>query len=68
VRDKDFWPLVARLNDLLRQEAGKLADVYVDVPVEDFQPADFIDEGHFAPAGSTKFAAHLIPVVTKTCK
>ena len=35
--------------------------VHADVPIDDFQPADFADEGHFSPRGSLKFATLLMP-------
>ena len=50
-------PLILRLNGLLKREAEALGDVYVDIAPEDFTSDDFIDHGHFTPAGSLKFAA-----------
>ena len=67
VPDKDTWPLIERLNSL-RREAEKLGDVYVDIPVSDFTPQDFIDVGHFSPAGSLKLATLLAPAVRKDCR
>jgi hypothetical protein len=67
VREKDVWPLINRLNGIVRQEAATLGDTYADIPVDDFQPADFGDEGHFAPAGSLKFAILLAPQVKQAC-
>ena len=68
VPDKDTWPLIERLNGLLRREAEKLGDVYVDIPVSDFTPQDFIDVGHFSPSGSLKFATLLAPAIRKDCR
>jgi hypothetical protein len=68
VRDKDTWPLIARLNGLLRREAKVLGDAYIDVRIEEFQPDDFVDEGHFSPAGSMKFATLLETAVAAACK
>jgi len=65
--DKDLWPLTRRLNGLLKEKAEALGDVYVDVPIDDFSAADFIDQGHFTPPGSLKFARHLAPAVAQTC-
>jgi hypothetical protein len=67
VMDRDLWPLVARLNAILQREAARLGDVYVDVPVEDFSPDDFVDQGHFSTAGAAKFADRLAPTVGRVC-
>lgn len=68
VPDRDVWPLIAHLNTLLRHEADTLHDLYVDVPVAAFGPEDFIDEGHFSPAGSMKFAHYVTPAAREACK
>jgi lysophospholipase L1-like esterase len=67
VHEKDVWPLLSRLNGIVRQEAARLGDVYVDVPVGDFHPADFGDEGHFSPRGSLRFATLLAPQLKLAC-
>jgi lysophospholipase L1-like esterase len=67
VHEKDVWPLINRLNGIVRDEAARLGDVNADIPVDDFSPADFGDEGHFAPAGSLKFATLLAPQVKQAC-
>jgi lysophospholipase L1-like esterase len=67
VHDKDVWPLISRLNGIVRQEAARLGDTYADIPVDDFQPADFGDEGHFTPDGSLKFATLLAPQAKQAC-
>ena len=67
VHEKDVWPMISRLNGIVRREAARLGDVYADIPVDDFSPADFADEGHFTPAGSLKFATLLAPQVKQTC-
>ncbi|WP_428663394.1 SGNH/GDSL hydrolase family protein [Reyranella sp.] len=68
VPDAVVWPLIKHLNLLLEQQAGLLGDTYVDIPADRFAPEDFIDEGHFSPGGSMKFAALLAPGVAKACK
>lgn len=68
IHDKDIWPLLQRLNGIARREAAALGDLYVDIPIGAFQPADFSDEGHFTPAGSRKFASLLAPVVKQACR
>lgn len=35
VHEKDVWPLISRLNSIMRQEATRLGDTYADIPVED---------------------------------
>ena len=67
VHEKDVLPPINRLNGIVRHEAARLGDVYADIPVDDFSPADFADEGHFTLAGSLKFATLLAPQVRQTC-
>ena len=61
-------PSILRLNGLLKREAEALGDVYVDIAPEDFTSDDFMDHGHFVPAGSLKFAARLAPAVVASCR
>jgi lysophospholipase L1-like esterase len=67
LRPQDISPLVRRLNGLLKGEAEALGDVYVDVTPQEFTSDDFVDHGHFTPAGSLKFAARLAPAVAAAC-
>ncbi len=60
--------MILRLNDLLKHEAEALGDIYVGIAPQDFAPDDFIDDGHFTPAGSRKFAARLAPAVVASCR
>jgi len=68
VHAKDEWPLIVRLNDLVKREAAALGDIYIDVPIDDFHRTDFADDGHFNSAGSLKFASHLAPAVAQSCR
>ena len=68
LRPQDISPLILRLNDLLKHEAERLGDVYVDIAPQDFTSDDFVDHGHFVPAGSLKFAARLAPAVAAACR
>ena len=68
VRNKDVWPALHHLNELLQHEAGDLDDVYIDVPVAAFEPADFYDNGHFLAPGSRKLAGFLAPTVAEQCR
>ncbi len=63
----DVWPLLERLNGIMRERAQTLGDTFIDVPITDFTAADFIDHGHFTPAGSAKFAAHVAPEIKRLC-
>lgn len=68
LRNKDVWPVLSHLNDLLRQEAASLDDIYVDVPYTAFQPSDFYDNGHFLAPGSRKFARLIASPVADACR
>jgi hypothetical protein len=68
VRDKDVWPLQARFDEILRREAAALGDTGIDLPIGDFGPDDFVDQGHFSAAGAKKFAARIAPVVRRDCR
>ena len=68
LRAPDISPLILRLNALLKHEAEALGDTYVDVAPQDFTSDDFVDHGHFTPAGSLKFAARLAPAVVASCR
>lgn len=68
VRDRDLWPMQQRLNVVLARTAKALGDLYVDVPIDDFSDADFVDNGHFSVAGARRFADYLAPVVRDACR
>jgi hypothetical protein len=69
VRRRDMWTLIERLNGLLKREAEKLGDPYIDVPAQSFPPQDFADdEGHFSPAGSNRFAKAVAPGIEQNCR
>jgi hypothetical protein len=68
VRDRDLWPMQQRLNAALAETAKALGDFSIDVPVDDFSDADFVDNGHFSAAGARHFADVLAPIVRDTCR
>ncbi len=68
LRPQDISLVILRLNGLLKREAEALGDIYVDVAPQDFTSDDFVDHGHFSPAGSLKFAARLAPAVAAACR
>lgn len=61
------WPLLTRLNDIMKERSRVLGDTFLDVPIADFTAADFVDSGHFSPAGSAKFAALIAPEIKRLC-
>jgi hypothetical protein len=63
VTPDQMLPMIAHFNELLQHEAVALGDRYVDVPITAFNDADFIDEGHFSPAGASKFANVVAPAI-----
>ena len=67
VTPDQMLPMIARSNRLLQQDAVSLGDRYIDVRPENFQDSDFIDEGHFSPAGALKFATEIAPTVAQAC-
>jgi hypothetical protein len=68
VRDRDLWPMQQRLNAVLTRTAKALDDLSIDVPIDDFSDADFVDNGHFSTAGAKRFADFLAPVVRDACR
>jgi hypothetical protein len=67
VRDKDLIDMVSRLNFVMKAEATRLGAIYVDAQQSQFVASDFVDEGHFSPAGSKKFAKVIAPAVNQGC-
>lgn len=68
LRVQDISPLMLRLNGLLKHEAEALGDIHIDVPPTDFTSDDFMDQSHFVPSGSLKFAARLASAVAAACR
>ena len=67
VRDVDLWPLQTRFNEILKQTADALGSPVFIPPIDEFRDTDFVDEGHFSPRGSEKFATMLAPFVRASC-
>ena len=56
------------LNGVLKREAARLGDTYIDVPPGTLQRADFADDpGHFTAGGAAKFAAAIAPGIKVAC-
>jgi lysophospholipase L1-like esterase len=68
VRQKDMPLFVDRLNAILKREAPALGDVYVDLPVGQFEQGGLRDHVHFTEAGSSLFAALLKPTILANCQ
>ena len=68
VRGTDAWPLQAHFNKILEETAEELGIPAFIPPIDEFRDTDFVDQGHFSPAGAEKFAAMLEPVVRANCK
>lgn len=68
VRDSEIPTMIAWLNGILRREAERLGDTYIDVPADTLAPEDFGDVGHFRPSGSRKFAEKIAPAVGRACE
>src|SRR5262249_18362390 len=67
VRDSEIPAMIAWLNGILKREAERLGDTYIDVPADTLLPADFGDVGHFRASGSRKFAERIAPEVSRAC-
>jgi hypothetical protein len=68
LRDRDVWPLLHHLNELLDRTADALGDRHVDVSPDDFVDTDFADNGHFSAQGSQRFAHILAPAARDACR
>lgn len=67
VRNSDVWPLQARFNTILAETAESTGVAHANLPIEDFEDGDFIDNGHFSAKGSEKFATLLAEIVQTRC-
>jgi len=67
VRNKDMWRLQERFNVVLKNEAIASGGRYIDAGIENFNPNDFSDEGHFVASGSDKFAKQISGEVSDYC-
>jgi len=67
MRDGDIWPMQARFNGVLDDTAHALHTPVFIPPIDRFQPADFVDKGHFSDKGAAKFAGMLAPFVRREC-
>jgi len=69
VRNEDVWPLQEHFNHLLEGAASSSLNVkYIDTGIDNFNVNDFMDPGHFSPAGAKKFALLLSRGVDEFCR
>ncbi len=66
--DPPLWEDVQRLNAVVKREAAKLGDTYIDIPMATFEKSDFKNMIHFVPSGSKKFADLLAPPLGEACR
>jgi len=64
---RDQWNLQSELNELLRADAVKDGFTFIDPDINQFDPADFADHGHFTARGSAKFATRIAEDVRRAC-
>lgn len=58
---------ISELNSIMKEEALKSGATYIDANQNSFVAADFVDEGHFSPSGSAKFAKNISAQVQIAC-
>jgi hypothetical protein len=68
VNNEDTWPLQERLNLVLKNAAIASGAKYIDAGIEHFTGDDFVDQGHFVAAGSSKFAKLISKEVGNSCR
>ncbi|MBZ5521503.1 MAG: SGNH/GDSL hydrolase family protein [Acidobacteriia bacterium] len=56
VKEGENVPLMERLKSTLSTTADSIGAKYIDPGVQNFDGSDFVDGGHFAAAGTRKFA------------
>ena len=67
VRDVDVWPLMDHFNHILSETAESIGVPHFIPPIDKFDDADFVDQGHFSVKGSSKFALMILPLVKLNC-
>ena len=68
VKDRDVWPLQERFNQVLKKTAVQLGAGFIHVDQAAFHDADFVDQGHFSPQGSKKFAEAVSGSIGAYCR
>ncbi len=65
---KDVIGLMGAMNDDLAAVASETGTLYLKQPLEvSWTGADFVDDGHFSPAGAEKFAKSIAAEVAANC-
>jgi hypothetical protein len=69
VNDSDVKELMSSMNADLADTAREMQVPYLgDVLNVDGEDADFVDNGHFSPAGAVKFAQAIAPRASNECR
>ncbi len=68
VKEGDAVPLVEALKTTLKDAAASIGVKYIDPGIANFEGSDFVDEVHFAPQGSRKFASLISKEVGDYCR
>jgi lysophospholipase L1-like esterase len=67
VRDRDVPAVIAAYNAAMEEVAAEEGVPFAREILDlDLGPADFVDQGHFSPSGTAKFARALAPVIERT--
>jgi hypothetical protein len=67
VKDVDVWPLQRSFNNILKTTAVNNGASYIELSIDQFNDADFVDGGHFSVRGSEKFSRLIRAQVHKSC-
>lgn len=68
VKEGDAVPMVEGLKSSLKSAAASMKIKYIDPGITNFDGSDFVDEVHFAPQGSRKFASLISKEVGDYCR
>jgi hypothetical protein len=68
VKEGDAVPMVEGLKSSLKNAAASMKVKYIDPGITNFEGSDFVDEVHFAPQGSRKFASLISKEVGDYCR
>jgi lysophospholipase L1-like esterase len=69
IPDKDVKALLDAMNGDLAAAARETGTLYLDAPLrQSWSDSDFVDTGHFSPAGAMKLASAIAPGVADACR
>ncbi|MEZ5841600.1 MAG: GDSL-type esterase/lipase family protein [Hyphomicrobiales bacterium] len=67
VDDKDVRPIQEHFNAVLEEVAMELGVPFIRLNADSFPDSDFVDNGHFAKGGATRFADGIASGVRAAC-